>query len=246
MTVSLEELVKSGAHFGHQSRRWNPKMAPFLYGEKDGVHIFDLTQTKEKLEEALNFLKKASKTGKTIVFVGTKKQAKEKVTEVAKLTKSFYITERWLGGTLTNFEQIKKSTRKLIDLKDGLAKGTFKDYTKKERLLMERDMAKLERYFGGLIGLESRPDVLIVIDVKKERSVIREAAKMKVPVVGMVDSNSEPDTDYIIPMNDDATKALEYVLDLMKNAILEGKGVKSEKKDLKPKKVVKKVKSEEK
>jgi small subunit ribosomal protein S2 len=226
-TVSLEELVKSGAHFGHQSRRWNPKMAEYLYGEKDGIHIFDLIQTKQMLEEALDFLKKAAKEGKTFLFVGTKKQVKEKLAETAKATNSHYINERWLGGTLSNFEQIKKSVRKLAELKKGLSSGEFNNNTKKERLLIEREAAKLERFFGGLTGIEQRPDILIVVDVKKEGSVIKEARKLKIPVVGIVDSNSEPSVEYIIPMNDDASRALEYVLDLMKESILGKSDVKS-------------------
>jgi len=224
-TVSLEELVKSGAHFGHQSRRWNPKMAEYLYGEKDGIHIFDLTKTKEKLDEALDFLKQASKEGKTILFLGTKKQAKDKLTEVAKEAKVFYINERWLGGTLSNFEQIKKSVRKLSDLKSGMAKGEFNQNTKKERLLIEREIERLEKLVGGLTGIDKKPDVMVIVDTKKEFSAVREAKRLGVTMVGFVDSNADPtDIDYVVPMNDDASRALEYVLDLMGSAILEGKG----------------------
>jgi len=224
-TVSLEELVKSGAHFGHQSRRWNPKMAEYLYGEKDGIHIFDLTKTKEKLEEALAIIKQTAKEGKTILFIGTKKQVKDYLVTTAKATNSFYINERWLGGTLSNFEQIKKSIKKLADLKKGLTTGEFNEYTKKERLLLEREMLRLERIVGGLTGMEKRPDLLVIIDTKKEGSVIKEAKRLKVAMVGISDSNSDPnDTDYVIPMNDDATNALTYVLDLMRDAIQEGQG----------------------
>jgi small subunit ribosomal protein S2 len=257
-TASLEELVKSGAHFGHQSKRWNPKMAEFLYGEKDGIHIFDLTQTKQKLEEALEVIKEAAKAGKTILFIGTKKQVKDYLVTTAKATNSFYINERWLGGTLSNFDQIKKSIKKLADLKKGLTTGEFNEYTKKERLLLEREMLRLERIVGGLTGMEKRPDLLVIIDTKKESSVIKEAKRLKVTMVGISDSNSDPnDTDYVIPMNDDATKALEYVLDLMRDAILEGQGKESsttgktsttsttgmEEKEEKPKKVKKTVKA---
>ena len=249
-TVSLEELVKSGAHFGHQSRRWNPRMAEFLYGEKDGIHIFDLTKTKQKIEEALDVIKDAAKSGKTILFIGTKKQVKDYLVTTAKATNSYYINERWLGGTLSNFEQIKKSVRKLADLKKGLAVGEFNDYTKKERLLLEREMLRLERIVGGLAGIEKRPELLVIVDTKKESSVIKEARRLKVPMVGISDSNANPDdADYVIPMNDDATKALEYVLDLMRDAIFEGQGktIKVEKKvevtEEKPKKVKKTVKA---
>ncbi len=224
-TSSLEELVKTGAHFGHQSRRWNPKMAEYLYGERGGVHIFDLTKTKERLDEALDVLKTHAKQGKTILFVGTKKQVKDKLAEVAKATKCFYINERWLGGTLSNFEQIKKSVRKLADLKKGMATGEFNQNTKKERLLMDREIERLEKIVGGLTGIETRPDIMVVVDTKKEYSVIREANSLKVPVIGFVDSNGDPDLiDYVLPINDDASRALDYVLDLMRDAILEGQG----------------------
>lgn len=225
VTSSLEELVKTGAHFGHQSRRWNPKMAEYLYGERGGVHIFDLTKTKEKLDEALDLLKTHAKAGKTILFVGTKKQVKDKLAEVAKASKSFYINERWLGGTLSNFEQIKKSVRKLADLKKGMASGEFNQNTKKERLLMDREIERLEKIVGGLTGIETRPDIMVVVDTKKESSVIREANRLKLPVIGFVDSNADPDViDYVVPINDDASRALDYVLDLMRDAILEGQG----------------------
>jgi len=222
--VSLKELIESGAHFGHQSRRWNPKMAPYLYGVKEGVHVFDLTKTKEKLEEALSVLTSLAREGKTILFVGTKKQTKEKVREVAQTTGAFYINERWLGGILTNFEQIRKSTKNLGDFKAKMAAGEYKSYTKKERLLIEREIARLERFFGGIATLTRIPDVLVIVDIKKEIGAVKEAIVKGVEVVGIVDSNSDPTlVDYPIPMNDDATRAIEYVLDLMKEAILEGK-----------------------
>lgn len=222
--VSLKELIETGAHFGHQARRWNPKMAPYLYGIKEGVHVFDLTKTKAKLEEALEVLKVASKEGKTILFVGTKKQAKEKVREVALATGSFFIAERWLGGILTNFEQIKKSIRKLSEMKAKTAAGEYKIYTKKERLLIEREIERLERFFGGIANMNEIPSLLIVVDVKKEMGAVKEANVRGVEVVAIIDSNSDPTAvDYPIPMNDDATHAIEYVLDLIKTAILEGK-----------------------
>lgn len=222
--VSLKELVSAGAHFGHQTRRWNPKMGQFLYGQKDGVHIFDLTLTKDKLEEALEVLKDASKNGKSILLVGTKKQAKEKVKEVAKNAGIYYVSERWLGGTLTNFNQMKKSLRKLDELKKGLESGEFKDRTKKERLLIKREIERLERFFGGLVGLEDKPGLLVIIDTRKERTAVKEANNVGVEIIGVVDSNSDPTlVDYPIPMNDDATRAIDYVLDLFKEAIMEGK-----------------------
>ncbi len=224
VAISLEELLERGAHFGHQARRWNPKMAPYLYGVEEGIHVFDLTKTKEELERALEALKVASKEGKVILFVGTKKQTKDKVIEVAQATGSPYVSERWLGGTLTNFEHIKRSIDKLADMKAKMASGEYNKFTKKERLLIEREIARLERYFGGIASLTKFPDLMVVVDTHKEWGAVKEAIKEKVPVLGIVDSNADPTLiDYPVPMNDDAQKALEYVLGLMEEAILEGK-----------------------
>ena len=222
--VSAEKLLEAGAHFGHQARRWNPKMKQYIYGAQDGVHVFDLIKTKELLEEALSVLKEASKEGKVILFVGCKKQARDKTKEVAEAAGSSYVVERWLGGTLSNFDQIKKSIKKMDDLKEKMASGEFVKYTKKERLLIDREILRLERFFGGLKGLDKIPDFLVVVDTHKETGAVKEASSIGVKVVGIVDSNSDPTViDYPIPMNDDATKAIEYVLDLMGQAILEGK-----------------------
>lgn len=224
--VSLEELVKTGAHFGHQSKRWNPKMEPFLFGVKDGTHFFDLTKTKELLEEALKFLEKSAKEGKRILFVGTKKQCKAKIEEVAKKVGEFYVNERFLGGTLTNFEQIVRSTKKLSEMKNKLAFGEYKGYTKKEKLLVEKEIARMERFFGGIVGIEKVPDIMVVVDIKKESGAVKEASVKGVTTVAIVDSNCDPTlVDYPIPMNDDATRAIGYVLDLMEKAIMKGKGV---------------------
>ena len=232
--ISLEELIKSGAHFGHRSGRWNPKMKDDIHGVNDGVHIFDLIKTKEALEVALEFLSKAGKEEKKIVFVGTKKQAREKTVEVARATESYFVSERWLGGTLTNHGQILKSIRKLEEMKKKREDGEYKTFTKKERVLIDREIDRLERFFGGMSGLEEKPDILVIVDVKREIGAAKEARAEGVETVGIVDSNSDPDSvDYAIPMNDDATKAISYVLDLMKESILEGK------KKIKVKKVVK-------
>jgi small subunit ribosomal protein S2 len=226
VNVSLKELVERGAHFGHQVKRWNPKMREYIYAVRDGVHIFDLTKTKPLLEDALNELTKLSSEGKSILFVGTKKQAKDKVRSVAKETGSFYMTERWLGGTISNFDQIQSSARKLVDMKAKMVKGEYSAYTKKERLLLDREIARLERYFAGVVGLDKTPDALFVIDIKKEFGAIREATNKGVEVIAIVDSNSDPlAVDFPIPMNDDATKVLDYVLDLAEEAILEGKKI---------------------
>lgn len=224
VNISLEDLVKAGAHFGHQTRRWNPKMGEYIHGEQEGIHVINLLKTKEELELALAFLTQSVRDGKNILLVGTKKQAKDLVEQTAKEAGIYYVNERWLGGTLTNFSQIKVSVKKLGDLKSDLAKGVYSDYTKKEKVLLEREIARLERFFAGIVGLPAAPDVLIIIDTKKEFAVVREARTKKVPTIGLVDTNSDPTIiDYAIPMNDDATKALEYVLGLFKEAILEGR-----------------------
>ncbi len=221
--VSLDDLLNAGAHFGHQSKRWNPKMEDFLYGEDSGVHVFDLTKTKPMLEEALEFLTKTVSEGKTVLFLGTKKQIKEKVKEVAEAVGMPYVNERWLGGTFSNFEQMKRSLKKMEEMKENMATGGYNKHTKKERLLIEREIARLERFFGGVKNISGIPDALFVIDTKREHGAVREANNRKVPVVGIVDSNADPDmVDYVIPMNDDASKALEYILELVKEAILEG------------------------
>lgn len=230
INVSLDTLLETGAHFGHQTRRWNPKMEEYLYGAENGVHIFDLTKTKPLLEEALDFLTKSVREGKTVLILGTKKQIKDKVAEVAEEAGIPYINERWLGGIISNFEQMKKSLKKMEEMKVNMVSGVYNKYTKKERLLIDREIARLERFFGGIKTLTTIPDVLFVIDTKREAGAVHEAQERKVPVVGIIDSNSDPDTvDYPIPMNDDASKALEYVLDLVGQAIKNGK----EKKDVK-------------
>lgn len=222
--ISLEKLLEAGAHYGHQSRRWNPKMEEYLYGQENGVHVFDLTKTKPLLEEALEFLKKSAAEGKTILLVGTKKQIREKVAEVAIACGVPYVNERWLGGTISNFEQMKRSLKKLEEMKTNMATGGYNKFTKKERLLIEREITRLERFFGGVASLTKIPDIIFIIDTKREFGAIREAKFKKVPVVGVVDSNSSPDDiAYVIPMNDDASRALEYVLELVKEAILAGK-----------------------
>ena len=220
INISLEKLLETGAHFGHQSRRWNPKMEPYIYGEEGGVHVFDLIKTKDELEKAFEILEKAVREDKKIVLVGTKKQVKDKVEEVAKATGQYFVNERWLGGTLTNFEMIKRSLTKLKKMKEDREGGAFSEYTKIERLLLDREISRLERFFGGLQGLDAKPDVLVIIDLKKEKGAAQEARKTGIVTIGIADTNSDPDlVDYTIPMNDDATKALEYVLDLMQVAM---------------------------
>ncbi len=248
VNISLEDLLEAGAHFGHQVKRWNPKVKEFVYGEADGVHIFDLVKTKEALEIALTEITKTVKEGKSILLLATKKQAKSKALEIQKETGISVVTERWLGGTITNFGQLKKSIDTLDDMKVKLSTGYYAKYTKKERLLLEREKERLERFFGGISTLKTTPDLLIVVDIKKEITAIKEANRKNVSIIGLVDTNSDPNlVDFPIPMNDDATKALELVLGYIKEAILEGQGKtgSNEKVVVSKAKTVKKVKKED-
>ena len=243
--ISLKTLLETNAHFGHQVRRWNPRMAEYLYGEDQGIHIFDLTKTKAALEESLVFLKKTFDEKKPILFVGTKKQVKDKIKEVATELGQPFVNERFLGGTLTNFEQIKVSISKLSKMKADLSSGEYNKYTKKERLLLKREIDRLERFFGGMKDVAVLPEVVFIVDTHKEIGAIREAKKKNMTIVGITDSNSDPNmVDYAIPMNDDSSKALDYVLDLIKET-LSGKAAKvvadSKTEDKKETKTVKKV-----
>lgn len=250
--ISIETLFEKGAHFGHQVRRWNPKMAEYIFGESEGIHVIDLEKTVAAIEEALSLLENTVKEGKKIIFVGTKKQVADKVKEVAHATGQFYVIERWLGGTLTNFDQIKKSLKKMNDMKSEKATGGFSTYTKKERLLLDREIDRLERFFLGLDGLTERPAVLFIIDLKKEIGAVREAKRLGIKTIGICDTNVDPTmVDYPIPMNDDAHEALHYLLDLVVGRLTTKqapiKKEKETKKEDKPKKkaVKKETKKEE-
>lgn len=224
MEVTLEELLEAGAHFGHHVRRWNPKMKVFIYGAKDGVHVFDLVKTRDYLIAALGEIQKAKKEGKLILLVGTKKQAKDRIKEIGENTETPYVNERWLGGSLTNFRQIALSVSKLADLKKKLEGGEFAEYTKKEKLLVSRQIEKLEKIVGGLANLNKLPDLMIVIDTHREKGAVIEANRMDIPVVGVIDTNGDPDqVTFPIPMNDDAKAALDFVLALIEKALMGGK-----------------------
>ena len=221
--IDLEKLLDSGAHFGHQVRRWNPKMRPYIFGVRDGIHVFDLIKTREKLLEALEIISTFSRQKKLILLVGTKKQIKEKVKEIGEKFNIPHVSERWLGGTLTNFNQIASSVKKLSTMKEKMAAGEYADLTKKERLLISREIEKLTKTVGGLKNLTRLPDLIFIVDTHKEASCVYEANKLRIPVVGITDSNADPEiVTYPIPMNDDASKALEYVLSLIEEAIMEG------------------------
>ncbi len=219
--VTLEELLAVGAHFGHQVRRWNPKMEEYIFGEKEGVHVFDLAKTREALLEALAVLQKAAKEGKVILFVGTKKQAKDKIKEVAEAADMPYVDLRWLGGTLTNFDQMRRSVKRLSEMKKKWQEGEYEKLTKKERLLIEREIAKMEKKFGGIAQMTTLPDLLVIIDTKREAGAVREAKMKGIETVGIVDTNADPtEVTHPVPMNDDATKAIEFVLDKMKGVLV--------------------------
>jgi small subunit ribosomal protein S2 len=221
--IDLKALLESGAHFGHQASRWNPKMKPYLYSVRDGVHVFDLAKTKEGLEKACDFVEQVTSQGGKIVFVGTKRQAREIVQEEAKKAGVPYVSERWLGGTITNWEQIKKRIDKLKQMIEDREKGEYKKYTKKEQLLIDREINRLQRFFGGIADLKDLPAAVFVVDVKKEITVVKEANQKKIPVVAMVDSNSDPDlVDYVIPANDDAVGSVKLVVGAIGEAAKKG------------------------
>lgn len=224
--ISLKDLLEAGAHFGHQSARWNPKMKPYLYTVKDGVYVFDLAKTKEGLEKAVEFVRQLVVEGKTIVFVGTKRQAQAIITEEAKKISVPYVSQRWLGGTLTNWEQIKKSIDQLIEMKEKREQGEYKKYTKKEQLLLDRKINSLEKFFGGLASLAKLPDALFVVDVCKEELAVKEARKKGLEVVGLVDSNADPDlVDCVIPGNDDAVGSIRLMVSAIAEAVKEGQEI---------------------
>ncbi len=237
--ISPEKMLEAGAHFGHQMRRWNPKMEKYRHTTKNGVFVFDLFKTREELVSALNAIQDAALKNQKILLVGTKKQVKDKVKEIATAANVPFINERWLGGTFSNFKQIRTAVDQLIEMEKQMAAGEFKDRTKKERVDIQRDIDKMERKFGGLRDLKRVPDMMIVIDTQRERSAVKEAFVHKVTLVGIVDSNANPDfIDYPIPMNDDAPEGLYYVLDLIGQALAP--------KVVKEKKVVKKTKKNDK
>ena len=218
--INLKDLLEAGCHFGHQASRWNPKMKPYIFTAREGIHVFDLAKTKEGLEEAMDYVKGLAKEGKKIIFIGSKRQAKEVVKEVAQSVNMPYVSERWLGGTITNWEEIKKRIKRLKDLKEKREIGEFRKFTKKERILIDREIARLEKLFGGIIDLEDLPEAIFVIDTKKEMAAVKEAKKREIKVVALVDTNSDPDLiDYIIPANDDAVKSIELVVRKIGEAI---------------------------
>ena len=219
---TLRQLLEAGVHFGHQTHRWNPKMGTFIYGARNGIHIMDLTQTVPLLDAALNALRECVAKGGRVLFVGTKRQAAGPIRDAAERSAQYYMNHRWLGGTLTNWQTVSKSINRLKAIDEQSERG-FEGLTKKERLGMERDQAKLQASLGGIREMGGTPDLLFVIDVKKESLAIAEANKLGIPVVAVVDTNCSPDgVDYIIPGNDDASRAIALYCDLVSRAALDG------------------------
>ena len=222
--VAMKQLLEAGVHFGHQTRRWDPKMAEYIYQARNGIHIIDLQKTSKKIDEAYAFLKEQAEEGKTVLFVGTKKQAQECVKEAALKCGMYYIDQRWLGGMLTNFKTIRARVQRLKDLETMQEDGTFDILPKKEVILLKKEMEKLERNLGGIKDMEEIPGVIFLVDPKKERLAILEAKKLNIPVIGLVDTNCNPEeVDYAIPGNDDAIRAVKLIADVMANAVIEGR-----------------------
>ena len=222
--VAMKQLLEAGVHFGHQTRRWDPRMAEYIFQARNGIHIIDLQKASKKIDEAYEFIKEQVEEGKTVLFVGTKKQAQECMKDAAEKSGMFYVNQRWLGGMLTNFDTIQKRIQRLKDLETMEQDGTFDVLPKKEVILLKKEMEKLEKNLGGIKEMDKLPGVIFLVDPKKERIAILEAKKLNIPVVGIVDTNCNPqELDYPIPGNDDAIRSVSLIADVMANAIIEGK-----------------------
>ena len=222
--VSMKQLLEAGVHFGHQTRRWNPKMAKYIFTERNGIYIIDLQKTVKKLEEAYNFVRQLSENGESLLFVGTKKQAQDAIKEEAERCGQFYVNARWLGGMLTNFKTMRTRIARLNQLQKMQEDGTFDLLPKKEVIKLQLEIAKLEKYLGGVKEMKKLPGALFVVDSRKEKNAIAEARKLNIPIVAIVDTNCDPDEiDYVIPGNDDAIRAIKLISQTMANAVLEGK-----------------------
>ena len=222
--VAMKQLLEAGVHFGHQTRRWDPRMAEYIFQARNGIHIIDLQKTSKKLDEAYAFLKEQAEEGKTVLFVGTKKQAQDCMKEAAEKCDMYYVNQRWLGGMLTNFATIEKRIERLNQLEKMEEDGTFEVLPKKEVILLKKEMDKLEKNLGGIKNMKEMPGVLFIVDPKKERNAILEAKKLNIPTIGLIDTNCNPDdVDYVIPGNDDAIRAVKLIADTMANAVIEGR-----------------------
>ena len=222
--VSMKQLLEAGVHFGHQTRRWNPKMAEYIFTERNGIYIIDLQKTVKKLDEAYNFVKELSSEGKSVLFVGTKKQAQESVKEEALRAGAFYVNARWLGGMMTNFTTIRRRVARLKQLRAMEEDGTFDLLPKKEVIKLNLEIEKLEKFLGGIKDMDELPGALFIIDPRKERIAVAEAKKLNIPIVAIVDTNCDPDEiDYVIPGNDDAIRAVKLIAGAMADAVIEGR-----------------------
>jgi small subunit ribosomal protein S2 len=222
--ISMKQLLEAGVHFGHQTRRWNPKMKKYIFTERNGIYIIDLQKTVKKVEEAYNWVKELAGNGGTVLFVGTKKQAQDSVKEEAGRSGMYYVNQRWLGGTLTNFETIQKRIGRLKDIERMSEDGTFEVLPKKEVVQLKKQQERLEKFLGGIKDMKRLPDALFIIDPRKERIAVAEAKKLNIPIVGIVDTNCDPDEiDVVIPANDDAIRAVKLLTGKMADAILEAK-----------------------
>lgn len=223
--VSMRKMLENGVHFGHQTRKWNPKMKQFIYTAKNGVYIIDLAKTQAKLELAYDALKKIAEDGGKILFVGTKKQAQATILEEALRSGSFYINQRWLGGTMTNFRTIQKSIKKLLEIEEMEANGQLAVYTKKEQAVLLQKKERLENFLGGIKGMKKLPDAIFVVDPLEEHNAVAEARKLNIPVFALIDTNADPDlVDFPIPSNDDAVRSIKLMVGVIADAILEAKG----------------------
>ena len=222
--VSMKQLLEAGVHFGHQTRRWNPKMATYIYTERNGIYIIDLQKTVKKLEEAYSFVRDLAANGESLLFVGTKKQAQDAIREEAERVGQFYVNARWLGGMLTNFRTMRTRIDRLVQLRKMEEDGTFAMLPKKEVIKHQGEIAKLEKYLGGVKDMKRLPGALFIVDPRKERNAIAEARKLHIPIVAIVDTNCDPDEiDYVIPGNDDAIRAIRLIAATMANAVVEGR-----------------------
>lgn len=227
--ISMKKLLEAGVHFGHQTRRWNPKMAPYIFTARNGIYIIDLQKSSRKIDDAYKALKAISDKGGKVLFVGTKKQATETIKEEALRSGSFYVNNRWLGGTLTNFKTIKKRIARLREIEKMEEDGTFALLPKKEVIQLKKEAERLERFLGGIKDMRKMPEAIFVVDPKVERIAVAEARKLNIPVFGIVDTNCDPDdVDYVIPANDDAIRAVKLIITAMADAIVESKGGKME------------------
>jgi len=222
--ISMKQLLEAGVHFGHQTRRWNPKMAPYIFTERNSIYIIDLQKTVYKIDEAYEFIKSVAAAGKPVLFVGTKKQAQGAIAEEALRCGNFYVNERWLGGMLTNYKTISTRIRRLYEIKTMEEDGTFEQLTKKEVIKLRQEMEKLEKYLDGIKEMKGMPGAMFVVDPKKEKIAVKEARILGIPIVGMCDTNCDPDdVDYVIPANDDAIRAVKLITSKMADAVIEGK-----------------------